>query len=113
MKTIGNIFFLRLSQKANGTVVNLKTKRFRTSHRCREVYLPVVEFEPVANRKIRITATIGSNPPDYQIGDFVTVRFFQKRPGGGRIDSFWEMWFIPTIFFAVGLAVFVTAILIF
>ncbi|HEX8397390.1 MAG TPA: DUF3592 domain-containing protein [Pyrinomonadaceae bacterium] len=112
MKIIGNIFFLRLSQKAIGTVVYLKTARVR-SRRSHNVYLPVIEFEPVANHKIRITATVGSNPPDYQIGDTLTVRFLPKRPGGGKIHSFWEMWFLPALFFTVGAAVFGTAILLF
>jgi hypothetical protein len=112
MKIIGNIFFLRLSQKAIGTVVYLKTARVR-SRRSYNVYLPVVEFEPVANHRIRITATVGSNPPDYQIGDTLTVRFLPKRPGGGKIHSFGEMWFLPALFFTVGAAVFGTAILLF
>ena len=112
MKIIGNIFFLRLSQKAIGTVVYLKTPRVR-SRRSHNVYLPVIEFEPVANHKIRITATVGANPPDYQIGDTLTVRFLPKRPGGGKIHSFWEMWFLPALFFTVGAAVLGTAILLF
>ena len=112
MKIIGNIFFLRLSQKAIGTVVYLKTARVR-SRRSHNVYLPVVEFEPVANHKIRITATVGANPPDYQIGDTLTVRFLPKRPGGGKIHSFWEMWFLPLLFFMIGAIVFGTALLIF
>ncbi len=112
MKAIGNIFFLRLSQKAIGTVVYMKMARVR-SRRSHNVYVPVVEFEPVAHHKIRITATVGSNPPDYQFGDTLTVRFLPKRPGGGKIHSFWEMWFLPALFFMVGAAVFGTAILLF
>ena len=112
MKIIGNIFFLRLSQKAIGTVVYLKTARVR-SRRSHNVYLPVVEFEPASNHKIRITATVGTNPPDYQIGDTLTVRFLPKRPGSGKIHSFWEMWFLPLLFFTIGAIVFGTALLIF
>jgi hypothetical protein len=112
LKIVGNIFFLRLSQKATGTVVNLKMAQGGTRSR-HKVYLPVVEFEPVVNHKIRIDATVGANPPDYQIGDLVTVRFLPKRPGGGKIQSFWEMWFVPVVCFAVGSIVSAMAFLLF
>lgn len=111
MKIIGNILFLRHAHTAEGTVVNLKTKRIR-SRRSYTVYIPIIEFEPNTNRRIRITATVGANPPDYQIGDFVRVRFLPKRPGGGKIQSFWEMWFVPTVCLAVGLTLLGIAILI-
>jgi hypothetical protein len=112
MKIIANAFFLRLSQNAIGRVVNLKTARSSTRRR-HTVYLPVVEFEPASDHKVRITATVASNPPDYQIGDLVNVKFLPKRPGGGRIHSFWEMWFLPLLFFMIGAIVFGTALLIF
>ena len=102
IKIINNIFFLRLAQTAIGTVVDYKTGRSSNHH---TVYLPVVEFEPAANHKIQITSTVGANPPDYKIGEQLSVRFLPKKPRDGRIYSFWEMWALPLIFFVVGLIV--------
>lgn len=100
LKIIGNWLFLRLAQTADGTVVGFKTARSSDRH---TVYLPVVEFANRANRRFQITGSVAANPPAYRIGDRVTVRFPPKNPRGGRIQSFWELWIVPTICCAVGL----------
>lgn len=109
IKIINNIFFLRLAQTAIGTVVYLKTGRSGDRH---TVYLPVVEFAHAAGHKIQITSTVGANPPDYNIGDQVSVRYLPKNPRAGRINSFWEMWALPLICFTVGLIVLGTAFIL-
>jgi hypothetical protein len=102
VKIAGNVFFLRLAKKTIGTVVGFQTGLTSDRH---TVYLPVVEFSPVAEHKVQITSTVGANPPDYRIGDSVEVRFMPKKPHAGRIYSFSEMWILPLIFLVIGLIV--------
>jgi hypothetical protein len=113
MKIIGNISLLLVAQRRIGTVVSLKTRYVSTRRGTRRTYMPVVEFQSKANHKIRITGIIGSEPPDYQVGNSVPVRFLTERPGGGKIDSFCELWLVPGIFFAVGLMLLGMAIVVF
>jgi hypothetical protein len=70
---------------------------------------PVVEFADGAGARRRVVGSISSDPPAFERGERVTVRYSPADPDDARIDGFLESWFIPTllgglgsIFFAIG-----------
>lgn len=104
---INTFRFLLRAKKTDGTVVGYKTKIVTTGkhhRRTRTVYLPIIEYAPVETnaQKIKIISTVGSSPPAYNIGEFVTVYFLPGNPHRGKMNSFWELWFFPLVIFAVG-----------
>jgi Protein of unknown function (DUF3592) len=60
-------------------------------------YRPVVEFARPASPPVRFTG-LGSNPPAYRIGEHVGVRYDPDNPQDARIDQYWQIWFLPTLF---------------
>lgn len=66
-------------------------------------YQPVIEFTPADGKKTRFTDSIGSEPPDYEVGDQVDVVYNPKNVKEARINSWERMWLAPTLLISIGL----------
>jgi hypothetical protein len=72
-----------------------------------EFHYPVVRFSDRDGRRRNVQMTAGSDPPTYEVGDEVTVRYDPEKPLDARIDSFGSsalMWILPGISGFLGLA---------
>jgi hypothetical protein len=78
------------SAHADGTVIEL-----RPSGRG---YRAVVEFAAPMGATIRFTSSVSSNPPPAQIGEHVDVRYNPNNPRDATINTYWQIWFLPTLF---------------
>jgi hypothetical protein len=94
IRIIRTVVFLRFSRKTAGTVVDFATAKNSDHH---TTYLPIIEFMTEGNRIVRIVSTVASNPPAYQTGERVEIRFLPKNPEIARIDSFSEIWMVTII----------------
>jgi hypothetical protein len=65
---------------------------------------PVVEFE-VNGRQIVVGANSGTDPPEFQEGDAVTVLYDRMHPEYATIQSWGQMWSTPLALFAFGMFV--------
>jgi hypothetical protein len=66
---------------------------------------PVVEYAVPDSRPMRVQMPDGSSPPDYTVGDPVTVLYDPQKPDNSRIKSFSSdllLWILPLITFLVG-----------
>ena len=114
-KIIETIVFLRTSEKVEATVVSYVTKYNRstsTSSR-RTMYMPVLQFQAPGGNVVRVTGTVASHPPAYNIGELAEVRFLPKNPHGAKINSFMELWLLPVIFVFLAPALLVFAYVLF
>ena len=79
------ITFRAQALSARGTVVDFDSGK------------AVVEFvDPDAGAQ-RIVGSVSSNPPAFDLGESVTVRYRPGEPGHARIDGLMETWFGPTL----------------
>lgn len=72
-----------------------------------EYHYPVVRFSDRDGRLRNVQMTEGSDPPSYEVGDQVTVRYNPEKPLDARIDSFGSnalLWILPGITGILGLA---------
>lgn len=90
-------------RSVDGTVVDL-------SHNGKS-YRPVVEFVLPESAPVRFTSWVGSNPPAFDVGEQVRVRYNPDNPQDAVIDTYWQIWFVPTLigiiaapFLGVGIA---------
>lgn len=99
------ILFLRMALRANGTVVrhNIKSSMYRS----------VVTFQTQQNQTYTVTSKASSSSPLHKIGQQVTILYLPKRPADGKIQSFWEQWLIPLVFFVLGGALFIYGVSMF
>lgn len=75
-----------------GIVVRLNEERFGEGACC--VYRPAIRFK-VDNQVYTCNSIWASDPPDYQMGEQVNIRYNPANPSRARIDNFSEHWAIP------------------
>jgi len=63
---------------------------------------PVVEFVDQDGATHRIVGSVSSNPPAFDLGERVTVRYRPGEPAQARIDSFLESGFLPILLGGMG-----------
>jgi hypothetical protein len=68
-----------------------------------ETYYPVVEFHTTDGQDVKFIGPIGSEPPDYQEGDAVTVLYQPQHPDQAMIRSFEGLWLRPVALGSIGL----------
>lgn len=94
------IQFRARSIPARGTIVDEDGGWRRGGGRS---YAPVFEYTDADGQRHRARATVSSNPPAYDVGDAVTVRYDPRHPADARLDSFLENWFVATLLGGLGL----------
>jgi hypothetical protein len=66
-------------------------------------YRPVVDFADAEGVEHRVVGSVASNPPAYDRGETVTVRYRPSQVDDARIDGFMQSWFLPTLLGGMGL----------
>ncbi len=59
-------------------------------------YSPIIEFQ-ANGQTISFDGNVSSNPPQYQVGDKVKVRYAKDDPSTAQIDKWSERWLMPVI----------------
>ncbi len=59
-------------------------------------YSPIIEFQ-ANGQTISFDGNVSSNPPQYQVGDKVNVRYDKNDPSIAQIDKWSERWLMPVI----------------
>jgi hypothetical protein len=96
-------------ESAPGRVVDMVVRREYVNEQDRiinEYYYPVVEFTASDGRLRSVQMSEGSQPPAYEVGEEVTVRYNPEHPLDARIESFGSnalMWVLPGITGVLGL----------
>jgi hypothetical protein len=93
-----SISFTQCSERVIGKVVDFHEKRSDQ----RFTYAPVVLFETTNKNVIEFISSTSSNPPSYQVGEFVDVLYLPSNPHNAKIDSFFSLWGSSLIFFVLG-----------
>lgn len=66
-------------------------------------YRPEVAFQSADGAVHRFTDAAASLPPDYAVGERVTVLYVAAEPQKARIVSWKRLWLVPTLLSVVGL----------
>jgi hypothetical protein len=85
--------FRRTALRASGEVIELRKETGESDI----TYRAVFRFKDAAGKEHTVTSSVNSKPATHRVGDRVTVLYHPNRPGAARIDSYWELWFDPTI----------------
>jgi Protein of unknown function (DUF3592) len=97
--------FLAKSAAADGVVVQLdKVAAKSTTGPGRvTIYYPVVRFTAANGRVVQFTRGVGSDPPDYRVGDAVRVHYDPSNPQHATIESLLDLWGWAIALITVGL----------
>jgi len=94
---------LGASERLPGSVIG---NRLVTDHRDgleERAYQPEVSFRTPDGTIHHFTDPAASLPPDYAVGDSVTVLYAAAEPQKARIASWKRLWLVPTLLIVVGL----------
>jgi hypothetical protein len=80
--------FLAVAVAADGVVVELSESVDEDG----STYYPVVRFVAPDGQVVRFKGGIGSNPPDYRVGDPVRVLYDPSNPRTARLDTWGNRW---------------------
>ncbi len=97
----GTQSFLSQSKSAEGEVIDLVMGTSNSSG-SRSSY-PVVRFKSDDGQVVTFQGSMGSSPPDFHVGERVTVRYHVENPHDARIESFVQLWLLPMVFGGLGL----------
>lgn len=92
--------FLKAAATAPGEVIELSRRLDDDG----STYAPVVRFRTPQGRPVEFTATAGSNPPAYSVGDQVQVFYDARRPEQALLPDFFSLWGLAAIIGGLGLA---------
>jgi hypothetical protein len=97
------VAFQRIAVETEGRIVGL------TEHRSREregrwsvSYFPVFQYTLPDGTVLQRRARAGGNPPSYEVGEAVRVRYDPARPTEAEIASFMQTWFFSVLLGGVG-----------
>lgn len=98
--------FLATSEAATGTVVGFDARHRCTTkdhvRTCSAVYAPRVRFATADGREIEYQSSTATNPPSYDEGQQVDLRYRPEDPHQARINSYVDLWLAPTIVGGIG-----------
>ena len=107
LSTVSTIRALNREESAPGQVVDMTVRQSRDSETqtINEYYYPVVEFDLPDGTPKRVQLSEGSWPPEYELGQPVTILYDRDHPLDARIKSVSSTilkWILPGITGIVG-----------
>jgi hypothetical protein len=85
--------FVSNAMQADGTV----TQVIERSDSHGSFFYPVYKFDDAHGVEHTIYSSMGSYPPDHQVGDKIKVLYLPDDPGNAKIDDFISLWIIPLV----------------
>ncbi len=91
-------------QEAEGQVVALVKKTSHGRHGRRSTsYAPRFVFTSGDGRSYTVTSKSSSNPPEFKVGERLTVLYPEENPADAVQKSFMGLWFLPLMLGVLGL----------
>ena len=92
--------FAGSATSTTGTIIEMKEKKDKDSD-C-PTYAPVFSYRDASGSIQIVSSSFFSNPPQFRTGQLVPVLYREGDQTSGRINTFWQMWGLPTIMGIVG-----------
>ncbi len=98
--------FMRRASETEGTVIGYETSSSDHSTN----YEPIVRYTSADGQTHEFTDTgVSSNPPAFDKGEKVPVKYDPNRAGKARIDAAKQLWFTPGMLGVAGVVLLVTS----
>jgi len=98
--TVYRSIWLARSVAAQGTVTRLSAVVSEQDGAVN--YKPTFAFQTADGRAWSVASDVATNPPSFQVGDVVPIRYLPTNPASPEIDSFWQLWFVEVVLGGLG-----------
>jgi hypothetical protein len=99
---ISQLQFPAHATRVDARVVNLLRE---TTDQGEATYYPQLEYVTTAGDTAHVTLKVGSNPPEYEVGQHVAILVRRKEPGTAITNLFGGRWLFAVIFGGAGLTI--------
>lgn len=96
-KILYNAEFYITGEKVNGKVIDVKLYFARHA-----TYKPSIQYSTLGGKTLIGTTNIGSNPPNYKIGQEVKLYYNPKNPEHILVKNFSDQWLLALTFGSIG-----------
>jgi hypothetical protein len=92
--------FTRVAQRTSGTVIEMREDTDKDSGSVS--YAPTFRFQDATGAEHTVASSFFSAPPEFRVGDRVGVLYRAGSPKAARIDSYWQVWGLPSLLGIIG-----------
>lgn len=103
-----------LFEKTEGTVIRMR--EVPPTDNSGVTFAPVIEYSDAKGGKFVYESKNSSDPPAYEVGEKVVMRYDKNDPGDAFIDTFWGRWsgtltilLFPVVIFPLGIWMLISA----
>jgi hypothetical protein len=93
--------FTDAAVRVRGVVVDLEMRK-TTEGGWKKSYYPVVRFQSTNGQEVQFVSGVGSSPAAFERGEEVEVLYDPAAPEEARIDSWFDLYFVPILAGALG-----------
>ena len=86
--------FIHISRRTSGTVIEMLQNRDKDGDIS---YSPTFRFEETNGTPHIVSSHVFSSPPEFHVGDSVSILYPDDRPQAARIDRYSQIWGLPTV----------------
>lgn len=98
--TLHTWHFTRVAHRTDGAVIEMRTQTDKDSGSVS--YAPTFRFQDASGIQHTVSSSFYSSPPEFHVGDAVTVLYRSDDPQTARIDSYWQVWGLPSLLGIIG-----------
>lgn len=99
-------FFNSSTEKVEARVKDVIEKNRRKGTKTKTSYYPIFEFTKPDGTVHTIESDLATNPPQYEVGEIVTLYYNPSNPHDARPYSIIDSWIIPMVFIFFGILMF-------
>jgi hypothetical protein len=92
--------FIRVAQRTSGTVIEMREHAGKDSGDIS--YAPTFRFQDASGASYTVSSSIFSAPPEFHVGDTVPVLYLHDDTRNAKIDSYWQVWMMPSLLGIIG-----------
>lgn len=92
--------FTRTAHRTSGTVIEMRGQADKESGSVN--YAPTFRFQDGSGAEHTVSSSFYSSPAEFRVGDRVGVLYPSNAPKSARIDSYWQVWGLPSLLGIIG-----------
>lgn len=99
-------FFNSSTEKVDAKVIENVEDIRRKGSKTKVSYYPIFQYTTKDGTLRTLKSNLKTNPPQYEVGEIVTLYYNPQNPEDARPYSFIDSWLIPSVFIFFGLLLF-------
>jgi hypothetical protein len=92
---IYTLHFTHVAAHTSGMVIEMQQQTDKDTGSVS--YAPTFRFQDAAGVQHTVSSGFFQSPPEFHVGDAVSVLYLSDAPQTARIDSFWQVWGLPSL----------------